>query len=86
MSSKRPVIAVYDKKLGLFDPPFVVRHIGEAVREWDVVTKDEKTKFGKHPSDFELFHIADYDDSLGNFIPVQPHYQLASGVENGSHV
>lgn len=84
MNPTKPVIAVYDKKLGLFDPPFIVRHVGEAIREWDVVRKDEKTKFGKHPSDYEIFQIANYDDTTGSFVEIKPHLHLGSGVENGA--
>lgn len=73
------LIAVHDKKTGLYDNPFTVRHVGEAVREWDIVRKDPQTKFGKNPEDFDLFQIGEYDDELGQLIP-QKHIHLASGV------
>lgn len=75
-----PVIAVYDKKTGLFDNPLTVRHNGEAIREWDVVRKDEKTKYGKNPEDFDLFQIATYNDETGEIASLRPHTHLASGV------
>lgn len=78
---KKPVIAVYDKKIGLFDPPFVARHKNEAVREWNVVIKNKETKFGKNPEDFDLFWIGEYDERTGNFENLQPHEHLASGVQ-----
>lgn len=77
---KKPVIAVYDKKIGLFDQPFIVRHNGEAIREWDIVRKDDKTKFGKNPEDFDLFQIGSYDEVTGTIENLQPHTHLASGV------
>lgn len=77
---KNPVCAVYDKKTGLFDQIFTVRHIGEAVREWDIVRKNKDTKFGKNPEDFDLFQIGVYNDELGEVEPVKPHTHLASGV------
>ena len=72
------VIAVFDKKTALFDQPFHVRHPGEAIREWDIVRKDEKTKFGKNPEDFDLYQIATYDDSTGEYTTAKTH--LATGV------
>lgn len=77
---KQSVCAVYDKKTGLFDNPFTVRHPGEAIREWDIVRKNPETKFGKNPEDFDLFLIANYDYSSGAMEPLQPHTHLASGV------
>ena len=62
---KQPLIAVYDKKTSLYENPFVVRHNGEAIREWDHVRKDPNTKFGKNPEDFDLFQIGTYDSELG---------------------
>lgn len=77
---KQPMIAVRDLKTGLFDRPFTVRHTAEAIREWDIVRKDPQTKFGKNPADFDLFHIADYEDATGHISPCIPPLHLASGV------
>lgn len=77
---KQPVCAIYDKKTGLFDTPFFVRHNGEAVREWDIVRKDPNTKFGKNPEDFDLFQIANYDFQNGEIVPLKPHTHLGTGI------
>lgn len=74
------MIAVYDKKTALFEKPFVARHIGEAVREWDFVRKDPNLKFGKNPEDFDLYHIGFYDDTTANVELVKPHICIATGV------
>jgi len=80
MINKQPVITVFDKKTGLFDRPFVCRHVGEAIREWDMLRKNQETKFGKNPEDFDLYHIGDYDDVTGAITTLQPHNHLATGV------
>lgn len=77
---KQNAIAVFDKKTALFDNPFFVRHNGDAIRQWDIVRKDETTKFGKNPEDFDLKQIGTYDDETGLFEILSPHIQLASGV------
>lgn len=60
------MIAVFDKKTGLYDPPFVARHIGEAIREWEIVCKDTKTRYGLHNGDYELYHIGDFNEENGH--------------------
>lgn len=75
----KPIIAVYDKKVGMFDNPFVVRHIGDAVREWSIVKTDEKNKYGKHPADFDLFQIGEYNEATGELKNIT-HVHLDSGV------
>lgn len=44
---KTKLIAVYDKKTALFDNPFTVRHVGDAIREWDIVRKIQKLNSAK---------------------------------------
>lgn len=77
---KKPVVAVKDKKIGMFDSPFVVRHPGEAMREFDTVIKDTNTKFGKNPEDFDLYQIGTYDESTGELETISPPTHLSSGV------
>lgn len=77
---KEPMCAVYDMKTGLFSKPFTVRHVAEAVREFDIVRKDTNTKIGKNPEDFQLFQIADFDLTTGEAITLKPHLHIASGV------
>lgn len=77
---KTKMIAVFDKKTALFDNPFSVRHVGDAIRQWDVVRKDTENKFGKNPEDFDLFQIGEYDDETGTLTTLTPHLHLSSGV------
>lgn len=76
----KPVIAVFDKKIGLFDNPFVVRKNGEAIREWEHVTQDKSNRYGKNPEDYDLYQIANYDEATGAIVAIQPHIQLAQGL------
>lgn len=76
----KPVCAVFDKKVGLFDPPFVVRHTNEALREWFIVRTDKQTKFGKNPEDFDLYQIGSFNEGTGTYKNLPVHTHLASGV------
>lgn len=60
--------AVYDSKVGAYEQPFPMRTKGEALRSWVDVVNDEKTKFNKHPEDFTLMELGEYDDEKGHFI------------------
>lgn len=77
---KMNLCAVYDRKTGLFDKPFAVRHNGDAIRDWDIVTKNRETRYGAHPSDFDLMCIGSFDDETGLLEKFQPHIHLANGV------
>lgn len=74
------MVAVFDKKTALYDPPFSVRHTGDAIRQWDIVRADKETKFGKNPEDFDLFEIGTYDDESGKLSNHTPPLHLSSGV------
>lgn len=77
---KLSVCAIHDKKTGLYDSVFVVRHPGDAIRSWDVVRQNKDTKFGKHPEDFNLFKIAFFDDETGQIEPLNKPDHLAAGI------
>lgn len=77
---QKPICSVYDRKIGAFENPFVARHTGEALRDWDNIRKDDKTRFGKNPEDFELYQIGVYNELTGSLENVQPHIQLSSGI------
>lgn len=77
---KQPMISVYDRKTNLYDRPFTIRHLGEAIREWDVIRKDTNTRIGKNPEDFCLRKIGEFDDDTGEITSIKPHLDIADGV------
>lgn len=76
----KEICSVYDKKTGLYDQPLCVRHVGEAIREWSIVKEDKQTKFGRNPEDFDLYHIASYNEQTAQFENHVPPRHLDSGV------
>lgn len=65
---KNQIFSVYDSKAGFFGIPVFFRSKGEAVRAFTDLSCDEKTEVGKHPEDFTLFHLAEFDSETGKFI------------------
>lgn len=76
---REAVCAVYDRKSGYYDPPFVARHVADAIRQFDIVRKDNKTKIGAHPEDFVLRHVGFYEFSSGTTENLDPQIDLCEG-------
>lgn len=77
---KEPVVAIFDRKTALFDRPHCIRHIGEAIREFEHLCKKPETRFGMNPEDYMLFQVANFDPATGLYENIQPSVALASGV------
>lgn len=60
--------AVYDSKVNVYEQPFPMRTRGEALRSWVDIVNDNKTKFNKHPEDFTLMELGEYDEEKGVFL------------------
>lgn len=61
------VFAVYDSKVKAYMQPFFMQTEGQAIRSWVDAVNDQSTQFYKHPEDFTLFLISEYDEESGKF-------------------
>lgn len=61
------VFAVYDKKVEAYLTPFIMKTKGEAIRSWVDVVNDKNTQFNKHPEDFSLCLLAEFDEVSGKY-------------------
>lgn len=58
--------AVYDRKAEMYSPPFLEVKDGTAIRAiQDLVINQKDHAFAKHPSDFSLHKLGEFDDSEG---------------------
>lgn len=62
---KLQVYAVYDSAVGAYMAPFYARQKGEAIRGFTDLANDEKTNVARHPSQFSLFFLGEFDDTNG---------------------
>lgn len=62
---KTKIFSVYDSKVGAYAQPFFMRSKGEALRGWEDVVNDPSTNFYKHPEDYTLFELGEYDELSG---------------------
>lgn len=64
------IVSVFDRATQAFARPVFVRAEREAVRAFtDEVLRvtEPPTELAKHPGDFELWFLGEFDDSSGNF-------------------
>lgn len=81
---KWQICTILDKGASVYLPPFTVRHINEAVRNFrtSVNTKGvDASVIAHHPMDFALMHLGEYDDQSGAITPLDVPTRLVTGVE-----
>lgn len=69
MSSLKAVVAVFDSAVQAYAPPMCVPSTGLAVRSFtdEVNRADVNNPLHGHPEDFELRHLANFDEDSGVF-------------------
>lgn len=63
---------VYDRKSLQYNPPFFMVADGAAVRAFQELANDPETSVGRHPGDYVLYRVGDYDDASGQLLPGTP--------------
>jgi len=72
---KTIIIAVRDQKANVFTQPFTAPSKGVALRSWGDQLNDkenEKSDQVKHPEDFSLWILGEYDDNTGEIVVQTP--------------
>lgn len=64
--------SIYDRKALQYHPPFYASTDASAVRSLADLANDNQTTVGRHPADYVLYHIGEYDDQTGRLTPVSP--------------
>jgi len=77
---KHLLFTIYDEKADVFMPPFFVPAVGLATRAFSDCINSDSHAFGKHPSDYTLFQIGEFDDSKAE-ITNHAKKSLGNGVE-----
>ncbi len=56
---------IYDDKVEAYLKPFFCSTDGEAIRTFQDAVNDGKSMFNRHPADYTLFGIGQFDDQVG---------------------
>lgn len=69
------VYCVFDAKAGIFGTPFCQHSDGLAIRDFTDAVNDgsnPNNMWHKHPEDFSLFKVGEYDQKTGELLPSLP--------------
>jgi hypothetical protein len=71
---KMQIVSIFDRAAKLYSRPAFVQSRAAAVRSFgdEVRTVRENNDLNKHPGDFELTLIGEFDDETGTLIPITP--------------
>lgn len=76
------VLTVRDRAIDAYGQPFFASSVGGAVRSFsdEVNRADPNNQLNKHPEDFDLFLLGEFDDATGEFDTTRP-AQVAVGKD-----
>jgi hypothetical protein len=64
------IVSVKDRAAEVFNRPFFVPHRNVAVRDFtdEINRASSDNPLNKHPDDFDLYLLGQFDDTVGSFI------------------
>ena len=68
---KKCMCAVYDNKAMTWSDPFYATNKLVGQRIFGDGVKDERSNWNRHPTDYELFEIGEWDDISGTMIGLE---------------
>ena len=79
---KQQVFSIYDSKAQAYFPPFCLHNPQMAIRQFTDMVNDIESRISKHPEDYTLFQIAEWDDQDSKYkIPKNSPESLGNGVQ-----
>lgn len=65
---KQKIFSVYDAKAEAFTEPFFAPTRGVAVRSMTQAVNDPSHVFGRHPEDYTLFELGEFEAQSGSLV------------------
>lgn len=67
------VVSIFDSAADVYSRPVFVASLAQAVRSFsdEVNRVGPDNELNRHPQDFQLFHVATFDDNKGEFVNVE---------------
>lgn len=62
---KIKIYSVYDAKTKVYGQPNFLLNMGAATRAWTEAANDRTMSIGRHPADYTMFEIGEWDDESG---------------------
>lgn len=64
---KYVVVCIRDRAVDAFMQPWFVASVGAAVRAFSDEVNKADSPMNKHPDDYDLYEVAQFDDATGEF-------------------
>lgn len=74
------IYAIYDQKLEAYNRPFFLISEGVAIRAFQDEINNIDSELSKHPADYDLYKLGEYDEQTGEITPNKPQL-LANGKD-----
>lgn len=65
----KALVALYDRATESYAPVMTVNTRGEAIRSLRDAMRDPQAPIARHPSDYELYMVGEYNDQTGEITP-----------------
>lgn len=75
------VVAIRDRAIDAFGQPAFVPTLGAAVRGFGDEVNNRESALNAHPEDYDLYHLADFDNESGKFQQLEQPRQIAIGKD-----
>lgn len=75
------MFAVYDSKAKAFCRPFFAAVEAVALRAFEGGANDVDSEIGRHPADFSLFQVGEFDDDTGVVKPLDQHVNFGLATQ-----
>ncbi|QXP08494.1 MAG: nonstructural protein [Arizlama microvirus] len=69
---KLKIYSIFDEKAKAYAQPFYMQQDGLAMRAFGDLVNDKTSQLNKHPVDFTLWCLGEYDDNSGMFCCDKP--------------
>jgi hypothetical protein len=79
---KQKVFTIFDSKAEIFNNPFLAKTKAEGIRMFSDVANDNKSMISRHPEDYTLFEIGEYDDATGQYVMLPTPVSLGLAIEH----
>lgn len=76
---KLQIFSLYDKKALAYMNPFFYSQIGQAIRSLEDLLQSDNP-VSKHPADFDIYKLGEYDDVTGEIKPIIPPQHLQTAL------
>lgn len=75
------IFSIYDSKAEAYFPPFFLPNKSMAIRQFGDMVTDDKYQTSKHPEDYTLFHLGQWNDNSSEHELHKSIKSLGNGVE-----